>query len=143
MTILLWILSEVRSVGVRNGCRRGRLGCRVLTTPAGQRVAILRYRLYDIDRLINRTVTYGAAVGLLAAILRVGRNRDSATPELAGRLPASGCDRPRSPLSPCSARRPGGSSRRSIDDSTAPTTTPQGGGGIFVDSSLNGWRWTR
>ena len=38
-----------------------------LITPTANGVAIFKYRLYDIDRLINRTITYGASVGVLAA----------------------------------------------------------------------------
>ncbi len=39
-----------------------------LITPLANGIAIFKYRLYDIDRLINRTVTYGAVVSVLASI---------------------------------------------------------------------------
>ena len=67
VTLLLWTLSEVRpdDFGVA-AIAVGSFAS--LATPLANGVAILKYRLYDIDRLINRTVTYGASVGVLAAV---------------------------------------------------------------------------
>jgi hypothetical protein len=40
--------------------------------PAAIVTAVLRYRLYDIDRLISRSITYTVVVGLLTAVYAGG-----------------------------------------------------------------------
>jgi hypothetical protein len=45
----------------------GALFAAVLAMPAAVGVAVLKYRLYDIDRVISRTVAYAIVTGVLAA----------------------------------------------------------------------------
>jgi hypothetical protein len=40
----------------------------ILPIPVAVSVAVLRYRLYDVDRLINRTLVYGLVTALLGAV---------------------------------------------------------------------------
>jgi hypothetical protein len=42
--------------------------CALAAIPVAAAMAILRYRLYDIDRLINRTLVYGMLTALLGAV---------------------------------------------------------------------------
>lgn len=41
------------------------------TMPIGIGIAILRYRLYEIDRIVSRTISYGVVTALLVAVFAV------------------------------------------------------------------------
>lgn len=49
----------------------GPVALALLAIPAAITVAVLRYRLYDIDALVNRTVLYGTVTVFLAALFGV------------------------------------------------------------------------
>jgi hypothetical protein len=46
----------------------GAVSVAVLVMPAAVAVAVLRYRLYDIDRVISRTLAYAIITGVLAGV---------------------------------------------------------------------------
>jgi len=94
----------------------------LLSIPAAATVAILRYRLYDLGRIVNRTLVYGGLTLTLGGcylglVLPSGSPRGSPT----WRSP------PRRSRSPRCSVPPGRASRRSwTAASTAVATTPSG-----------------
>jgi hypothetical protein len=91
---------------------------------AGLGIGIFRFRLWDIDRLVNRTLVYGVLTVLLGAVyaglvLLLGRLFG----ELGGGRRAGRWPRPPWPWPRCSSRPAAASSRRSTCASTGASTT--------------------
>ncbi|HUL26632.1 MAG TPA: hypothetical protein VLW44_12780 [Streptosporangiaceae bacterium] len=63
-TFLLAQLSSPLAAALANGM----LGIGLFSLPAGLSIGILKYRLYDIDRLISRTLSYTLVTGLLVGV---------------------------------------------------------------------------
>jgi hypothetical protein len=64
--VLILMFGDGFSTGARLTADLATIGIGVLPVALG--VAILRYRLYEIDRLISRTLSYAALTGLLIAV---------------------------------------------------------------------------
>ena len=91
--------------------------------PVAAGVAILRYRLYEIDRIINRTLVYG----LLTAVLGLGYAVGSLLFVLVARTRRAGWSpAPRWPRPRCSVRSGAASRPQWIGASTGAATTPPG-----------------
>lgn len=70
--IPMLVLTEFEIISIPHWVADGAFGLLIILLPITISVAILKYRLYDIDRIINRTVVYAIVVGLLGVVFAAG-----------------------------------------------------------------------
>jgi predicted membrane protein len=105
-------------------------------------VAVLRYRLYEIDRLINRTLVYVLVTVLLGAVYTAGVfGLGRLLNRLPGRPPCP-WPPPPWPWRPCSSRSAAASKPPWIGASTAAATTPPRLSRHLAPGSATKWTWT-
>ena len=89
--------------------------------PVSIGVAILKYRLYDIDRIISRTLAYALVTGLLVGVYA---GLVLLATQVLGFASTGRWPRPRWPRRRCSPRCGAGCSASWTGGSTGPATTP-------------------
>jgi hypothetical protein len=121
---LRWVVAgaTVAVVGLLlGGFTSGLTYLAVVAVPVSVAVAVLRYRLWDLDRLVSRTVTYAVVTGLLVVPYLLVVPAASRLAEGSGSLAVAAATLAVAALS---RRCAGGSRPRSTGASTAAATTP-------------------
>jgi hypothetical protein len=68
VVLLAWVTVAPHPGRLLEGVQGIVIGLAVLAIPVGAGIGILKHRLYDIDRLINRTLVYGLLTVLLGGV---------------------------------------------------------------------------
>jgi len=112
----------------------------IVALPVGIGVAILKYRLYEIDRIISRTLSYAIVTGLLVGVYAglVCWPPWCSSSTARWRWPPPPWWRPR-----CSIRSGGRCSAPWTAGSTGPATTPTGWSPRSRPACRTRWTWIR